>query len=214
MFSLDEVLEVCKPLLDRESSLDHLAYPERTVYVKSYIHALTSGDNSYSLDVDKFIESMKKFGVLSPFPYYVQKPKAGESPRHVQNTPYRIQILEDASPKRSNLKGQNSIPIPDHGPSPLRNSKKQEIAFNNANQPSGQDFTTEEKGLDNFLRLDSTSSLFAQHYSLLRELKSYTSEFRMLIKNEAEISEVWKCFESLSTVLENGCQFLSFPMQI
>jgi hypothetical protein len=175
---------------------------------------LTSGENGYSLDVDKFIQSMKKFGVLSPFPYYIQKARPAENARAMPSSPYRIQILEDASPKVPGNKNQILPPTPENAPSPLKNRKTTNIPAKSLDKPTEQESPTEGAGLDNFLRLDSTSALFAQHYSLLRELKSYTSEFRMLIKNEAEISEVWKCFESLSTVLENGCQFLSFPMQI
>lgn len=70
------------------------------------------------------------------------------------------------------------------------------------------------KAPDNYLRLDNTSSLFAQHYSLIRELKLYMQEFKQLIESEADIKEVWKGFENLSTVLDTGCQFLSFPVQL
>ena len=64
------------------------------------------------------------------------------------------------------------------------------------------------------LKIDNTSTLFAQHYTLIRELKNYVKDFRVLLKDESDVREVWKHFESLATILDTGCQYLNFPIQI
>lgn len=62
--------------------------------------------------------------------------------------------------------------------------------------------------------MDSSSSLFAQHFSILRELRSYCIQFRESVKSESEPEVIWKHFDNIMNILEAGTQFLNFPINI
>jgi len=59
---------------------------------------------------------------------------------------------------------------------------------------------------------DSASTLFAQHYSILRELLGYCEKFKEELTSRNDIEEVWKNLDLLMSILEAGCHFLKFPL--
>jgi len=53
--------------------------------------------------------------------------------------------------------------------------------------------------------MDSTSALFAQHFSILRELRSYCKKFKDTLIKEDNIEIVWTEFSNILSILETGC---------
>lgn len=171
-----------------------------------------------------------------PSPNHSRKPsgveKPGASPKipsRMLNEPSRTQAIT-RSPK-----AQNSV-----NPSPANRAAHQEAKATvmlkpsiNIQQPAAktkpevnsqlmQDQSKDQsprdhklvRGGDGYLKLDRTAALFAQHYSIIREVKHYVEDFRGVINGESDIKEVWKCFENLATLLESASSFLSFPTQL
>ena len=62
-----------------------------------------------------------------------------------------------------------------------------------------------------------SSSLIAQHFSILRELHQYC----MLVKSNVgpdsscmNLEEIWRNFNHLVEILEAGCDFLHYPIKL
>lgn len=64
------------------------------------------------------------------------------------------------------------------------------------------------------MKLDSSSALFAQHFGIIREMKSYCQDFKEAVSRQDSEEEIYKSFDNISRILETACQFLSFPVQI
>lgn len=69
-------------------------------------------------------------------------------------------------------------------------------------------FTKEVSGM----KIDSATSLFAQHYSILRELRNYCVKFRDELLSRNDLEAVWRNLELLMGILDAGCHFLKFPL--
>jgi hypothetical protein len=65
--------------------------------------------------------------------------------------------------------------------------------------------------------LEGSSVLEAQHFSILRELKTYCLQLKDLIKykkNVMQIEDVVEGLEELNNLVEAGCEFLNYPVII
>jgi hypothetical protein len=62
------------------------------------------------------------------------------------------------------------------------------------------------------LYIDTATTLFAQHYSILRELRSYCLKFKQELSKRADLDAVWRNLDSLMGILDSGCHFLKFPI--
>lgn len=217
-----------------------MQFPSPYNVTKGYLYAITSLGNGFLLELDQLMNGLSKFGVLSPFPFYTKVVNNGYSPninpakRLVVNQldSRRSSFLKPISPRKGTLstlrdgamfKGRPSmtqLAETDRRKDSFGKDSKGQSTMKHQNTKAETDEasldkkTMFSKAPDNYLKLDNTSSLFAQHYSLIRELKLYMQEFKQLIESESDIKEVWKGFENLSTVLDTGCQFLSFPVQL
>ena len=47
-----------------------------------------------------------------------------------------------------------------------------------------------------------------------REMKSYVQDFKEKIDKQEDQTEIFKSFENICSILNAGCQFLNFPVQI
>ena len=67
-------------------------------------------------------------------------------------------------------------------------------------------------------RLDATSTLIAQHFSIVRELRGYCGHIKDNLKRgpggDYNLDEIWAIFDNLVDTLESGCDFLNFPIQL
>lgn len=61
--------------------------------------------------------------------------------------------------------------------------------------------------------VDYSSHIMSSHYSILRELRQYVTQFKQGIANEQDMEIVQKHFENIVIVLENACAFLQYPLR-
>lgn len=238
--SMDEVYEICQSSVSRVSQSDVLQYPGKFNVAKSYLYAITGMRNNNILELDLLMEALSKFGVISPYPYYAKTVQPGYGLKLSQtklaiknlNESRRGSISKLGSPKKQGVASLRDTQPTKGGTSTMGASetgRRRGSFFKDSLNPSTlrdqntksiMDDTSIDRAIEqpkkdeSYLRLDNTSALLAQHYSLIRELKTYMQEFKQLIVSESEIKEVWKGFENLAQVLETGCQFLSFPVQL
>jgi hypothetical protein len=64
----------------------------------------------------------------------------------------------------------------------------------------------------NGVYIDTASTLFAQHYSIIRELLGYCGKFKEELAARNDLEEVWRNLDLLMSILEAGCHFLRFPI--
>lgn len=74
------------------------------------------------------------------------------------------------------------------------------------------DAELDEELIQRGIRIDTTSKLLAQHFSILRELKFYLNKFKQNMKENASEESVRENLELLEQVLDAGCHFLKFPV--
>lgn len=247
--STDDLYEISSSLLIRNTHSEYLVYPGKCAALKSLLYALTSSENNYQVDVDKLLEAVTKFGLISPFPYFVKLHASHSLDKCFEREQLKGNTLESrpqsskgkpliigrskknlASTTMQSLKPLNFLSSTTEGidrrPSSVRKQnngsettkQKQSVDGNETSVgkfgTGGSLIITSNSPHDGMIRLDSTSSLLAQHFSLIRELRTYMHDFKQLIENESEIKDVWRCFENLAKLLENGCNYLSFPCQL
>ena len=61
-------------------------------------------------------------------------------------------------------------------------------------------------------RIDIGVKMFAQHFGILRELKTYVDIFKQTVQQEQDQEAVWKQFGQIQKVLDRGCQFMKYPL--
>ena len=66
---------------------------------------------------------------------------------------------------------------------------------------------------DKGFKLESSTTLLTQHFSILRELRTYCLQLREGVKREIDGDSLKKIFEQVIHVLETGCHFWSLPVQ-
>jgi hypothetical protein len=238
--SLEDVVDICSVSTKRTCFSDVLQYPTSYNVTKGFLFSITSLTNGFITELDLLMNGLGKFGVLSPYPFYTKVVNNGYNPNlNLAKRPAfnpmesrRSSFLKPISPRKGTLNSLRDGPLFRGRPSMTnlidsdrrrdslgRDSKASSMMNKQNTKPATEETSIDKKTMltkspENFLRLDNTSALFAQHYSLIRELKMYAQEFKQLIESESDIKEVWKGFENLSTVLDTGCQFLSFPVQL
>lgn len=80
------------------------------------------------------------------------------------------------------------------------------------NVNTGEDAELDEELIQRGIRIDTTSKLLAQHFSILRELKFYLGKFKQSIKEKDDPVAINENLELLEQVLDAGCHFLKFPV--
>lgn len=97
-----------------------------------------------------------------------------------------------------------------------KNLKKGKISETEetTNDKEGKFYATLFHSLDGKLKTQISSSLMAQHFSILRELQQYCLILKENVTKEGvQKDELMKNFEHLSELLEAGCDFLYYPIQ-
>lgn len=205
---------------DTEPTVANLMYPKDLTISRAFLYAITSGTNTYSINYKQFIASMVRFGLDCPFPYISF---GADEQRQFE---YQAAMLASGLVKKKNfalkkgrgLQGDNKKRYsgmkantdPQREESPIRLSER----ASEVRDPRGSKKETEFK-LTSGVRLDSVSSLFSQHFSILRELNSYCQQFNQLLEEEEPDQEILaKSFRQIAKILETGCEFLRFPVKI
>lgn len=137
-----------------------------------------------------------------------------------QQQPEQQQIQQNVSPQKNgsfqNLTMTNAV-VTDkntNGKSKAshRNTMQMSrLSSQNLNAEAGGVFTNNSK------QLETTSTLLAQHFSIIRELKSYCNTFKDNMKYHRDSytpEEMVDAFEQLVSIVDSGCDYLNYPISI
>ena len=59
----------------------------------------------------------------------------------------------------------------------------------------------------------TSSALFAQHFSILRELRKRIDAMKNALEDQRDEEASWRALEKIMNILEAACNFLNFPIQ-
>ena len=212
LLSYDDVKSIVSEVTDVESPIPGNLYANDFTKLRLFLYALTSTKNKYDILNKDFLIGCSKFGVDSPFPFLCVE-KNGVF--NMVDKGFFSEINE-----LNKLKG--TIVANAHE---LNKKKDNSLrTLGNVSRAELEDEKIEKKGKTiedlegirekSTLKIDSSSSMFAQHFSILRELRHYCLQLKDAVKNENDLDVVWKHMDNIINILEVGCQFLNFPIQI
>lgn len=222
VLSIDEVLNMTADIIDIESPVQGFAYPKELSVVRAFLYALTSGKNAFAVTYKDFIQGMVRFGIDCPFPF-VSTSGGGA----FQNYTATLTYGDDGNSFRKGGPGGKKKPT--GGPAGKGNpavrlsvEKKDDDSSSTGSikvtglgaiESKDAKKKKEDEKNGNF-KFDAASTLFAQHFSIIRELKAYCNQFKESLGKETDLQKVWKGFDQISGALEAGCQFLSYPVSM
>jgi len=224
VLSIDEVLNMTADLIDIESPVQGFAYPKELSVVRAFLYALTSGKNAFAVTYKDFIQGMVRFGIDCPFPF-VSTNGGGAFQNYTATLTYnedqnsfrktgpgakkktgpgakggpavRLSVENKKNPAEDDSSSTGSIKVTGLGGIESKDAKKKKEDEKNGN-----------------FKFDAASTLFAQHFSIIRELKAYCNQFKESLGKETDLQKVWKGFDQIAGALEAGCQFLSYPVSM
>ena len=222
VFSFDEYLSICNQIFENEINKLNYQYPKEFTISRAFIYSLTSSRNNFSITYKDFFESCSRFGIDSPFPF-IRTSKTVSFPD--LNIPETLQNqvqtnfnkdLKKISPKSQPAKSkigeiELKTNIIDADSKRFLEMEDEILVKSEREKKRKDDFENKVQGSSIF-KIDPTSSLFAQHFSILRELRIYCINFKDMMKNEANSEVLWKNFTQILQVLETGCHFLMMPI--
>ena len=229
VFSIDEILQITSDIIDVESPIQGYSYPKELSVCRAFLYALTSGKNTFAVTFKDFIQGMARFGIDCPFPFInasVQGPVTvpasmasfalgdDKSPKKTVMTARKSKIAQSPGIKGLTPKVNAEAPkkIVEEDTSSQGSVKIPGLAQIENKEAGGKKKKEEEKNFN--FKIDATSSLFAQHFSIIRELKAYCNQFKDVLSKESDVQKVWKGFDQIIVALEAGCQFLSYPVTL
>ena len=214
LLSLDDIKSIVSEVTEIESAIPGNLYANDFTKLRLFLYALTSSKNKYDIINKDFLVGCSKFGVDSPFPFLsIEKNGAfnmgdkslfgeinelNKLKSHVVANAHELNERKMAS-----YKGLGHMSKVEFDDDDKKNEKK------NKNQDDSD--IIKEKSI---LKIDASSSMFAQHFSILRELRHYCLQLKEAVRTENDMDTVWKHMDNIINILEVGCQFLNFPIQI
>lgn len=222
VFSLDEIYSMVSDIIDVESPLPGYAYPKELSVCRAFLYSLTSGKNSFGVAYKDFINGMARFGIDCPFPFINLSAQGGGAFNSVAS--FVMGDNAKKTPNNSSKKGKIAA-SPSVSKSPgvkITDFSKKLLDDETSSQGSvklpGLNIEKEKKkkddGKNDNFKIDSASTLFAQHFSIIRELKNYCGQFKEMLGKENDVQKVWKGFDQIVGALDAGCQFLSYPVTL
>lgn len=218
ILSIEDFASAVAEVNEVEPAVANQVYPKDLTLCRSFLYALTSGNNTYAVTFKQMVGGLARFGMDCPFPFislgnderkskeYLNGGLAGDLfKKKNQQLKKRGAIFQDkrrfADPRTNDTNREH-----DSSPSALKN-------FEASNQK------TFKKELDgkavHGLKLDSASALFAQQFAVLRELNNYCKQFSEVVESgDQEFETMMKSFRQIAQILETGCEFLKFPINI
>ncbi|KRX10682.1 hypothetical protein PPERSA_08677 [Pseudocohnilembus persalinus] len=220
-FSIQDILRVIKYTVPDKSPLKNRSFPKQLTLLRVYLHSITMGRNKFDINSKEFMNSVSKFGLDSPFP-------------NIRTSLQTQNLLENLN-KLGKKTNKNKI---DQNHSQIDNAQKSAVIQNLTKQEvlnmlSGfddlekEDLTpilqildkdyeqnqeNENNNNNSNFKIDAASTLFAQHFSILRELRMYCKSFKENIGKEENPDVLWNEFNNIMSILDSGCQFLNFPI--
>ena len=59
----------------------------------------------------------------------------------------------------------------------------------------------------------TSSALFAQHFSILRELRKRVDAMKNALEDQQDQEASWRALEKIMSMLESACNFLNYTIQ-
>ena len=228
VLSLDELIALESEVFETESPVPGYIYPKEMTIARSFMFSLTCGKNSFSISSSDLIAGMNRFGINCPMPfislsaspqgggYSGRESYFGDDGYKASNASARKQLstaIKKKSSTRSSASGPGGLQLPFlKNPQEMKTKSDEETS---SFRGQGGNIVNDGKDgkRDKKLQLDSTSTMFAQHFSILREMKNLVDQFRDVIKKESDNDVLRRNFEDVYSVLERGCHFLQFPIK-
>lgn len=192
LLSYDDYKTILSEVADHDSSIEKHSYSNEILKLKSFLYSITSGKNKNDILHQNFNISVLKFGIDSPFPVIFSYKKSHQLPN-----------------KAKTLDKINENPVEIN-----QDERKEDKNEDEKQSP----FESEKKGVtkEKKIKIDSAieySALFGQHFSILRELKIYTGQFKEAISSENNQEVLMKHFHNICNIIEAACQFFLFPIK-
>jgi len=186
IFTTEEISNVIQSAKMPKTTSPFAQYPSIISKLRAFLFALTTEANSYEIKAKNFMQGVYKFGLDSPFPFIYARVYLFGTSTEIEKEAYNI---------ASNQGGLPGV-IQDTGVKKNKQKNNDEAIKSDNLAPS----------------LNAASTMFAQHFSILRELKTKCGEFKKDVEGKDK-EKVWPEFEEIQKVLDLACQFLDFPIE-
>ncbi|KAL4466811.1 hypothetical protein ABPG74_010408 [Tetrahymena malaccensis] len=208
MFTIDDLIGVIKESVDSNSQSPSFRFPSITYYTRVFLHSLTSTSNKFDVSPKEFLAACSKFGIDCPFPF-IKLSANSDKDDDEEEILRRHKIKTDEQNKEG---GENEGK--DKQNMQRKKSNKSIGEINQLNGQNNDNLNADTISSKNQIKIDSTSALFAQHFSILREMRLYCKNFKESYSKEEDKEVLWAQFGNILNILEAGCQFLNFPINI
>jgi len=156
------------------------------------------------------------------------KNASAEKPSRIQGVVERLkaQAEEDTSKKRLSMYTVEATPNPLGSGKKLAITLKQGssrlietsvVKVSDAQTPNSKQPNNNATGIELEDKAQISSSLIAQHFSILRELHQYCTLLRENVGPDPtsfNAEEAWRSLNRLIELLDAGCDFLNYPLKI
>lgn len=199
LISYDEFKTILNELEEMESPIQKQCFSNEIIKLKAYIYSITSGKNQNDILQKDFNSAVLKFGIDCPFPLifltkrlYVLNEKSAK--------------IEEKNNNLEKIKGISKL-----SKSPTKGEDA--ILEKSMDKSDNSSFVVEKKNPNYTMINGENSSYFGQHFTILRELKSYCSQFKEAVGKETNTEILMKHFDNISNIIDLACQFLTFPIR-
>lgn len=223
IYSIEDVKKICREVTTQKSYLEGQSFPSDPTLGKLFLYALTSARNKFDLASKEFMISCSKYGLDCPFPYIRSAARSGDATA--------LGKQEDVSLLQQN-NTLNSTNVTDmqlqHAKRDVRALLNDLMAHPDFKRDDlkqlqahlGEDGNAEEEDAEGAhnkkqaIKVDAASTLFAQHFSIIRELRTHCKNFKESLGREENPEILWNEFGNIMQVLDAGCQFFNLPINV
>lgn len=201
IFTTEEVNSVIQSVKLGKTPTQFASYPSKISRARAFLYALSCDTNCYEIKAKHFMNGCTKFGLDAPYPFiYARVYMFGTS------TEVEKMLIEEMGQNPGTMRILGSI---------SRDSKKL-VKKKTEGEASTLSKAEEQTKNEILPALNASSAMFAQHFSILRELKRKCATYATTIEKleqEKETKKVWESFKEVHKVLDLACQFLDFPIE-
>jgi len=214
LLSFEDIKSIVSEVTEIESPIHGNLFANDFTKLRLFLYSLTSTKNKYDILNKDFLVGCSKFGIDSPFPFIcIEKNGAFNfGDKSLFGEINELNRLKKHVVANAHELSERKILEKSFGAFTKRDVELDEKNFNEKktkNIEENENF--KEKSI---LKIDASSSMFAQHFGILRELRHYCLQLKEAVKTENDVDVVWKHMDNIINILEVGCQFLNFPIQI
>lgn len=204
LFSLEDIKQIVSEVVDVDSGVEGQTFAGDLHKTRLFFFALTATKNKFDIINKDFLVACSKFGIDCPYPFFQPSAKISQDKiAEGLEVSKMKRVLEgfDSKNKKGREQGEGRREEEEE-------EEREEVAGGGRREEGGKE------GGKEGVKMDGSSSLFAQHFSILRELRHYCLQLKDAVKTEGDMEVVWKHLDNIVNILDIGCQFLNFPIQI